>query len=320
MYTNKDPIHIVCSVDRNKKFQEITSVMLYSLMDNLSSQRSAYIYILHESNHISTIKHFCDQIQSQRTNVRFNFISIDEKIFEDKKVQSYNNLPLGTFYRLKIADVIDAEKALYLDGDIIVNHDISWLYDVDLEDNLVWGVKTNVLKPWMENIQVDNYINAGVLLINIKLRKKEDIWDQCIEFCSKYPKGILWKKYIMGDQCAINKVCHNRIKFLPPIYNQTPMCFGRKLDYKHLGYDKKLYQQAILDPAIIHFAGAHKPRNYNSLHPYNYKWNIYHNKLTNKTYLIKKIWDIVKYPFYINQPIFYIYQCIKKIIKKFLHK
>ncbi len=320
MIKQDNQVYISCSVDGNKSFQEITAVMLYSMAKNLDPNRSVYVYVLHEPKHISTLKGYCKDINSQFTNVGFEFVEVDERIFEDNKIPTYNNLPMWTYYRLLLPELVDKDKILYLDWDILVNKDISELWDIDLWDSLLAWVKTNVLKPWMENIQVDNYINAGMMLINLKLWRENNIWYKCIEFCVNYPMWITGKKKIMWDQCAINKVCENKIKYIDPAYNQTPMCFGWELDYSQLWYNKNKYDQAIKNPTIIHFAGVDKPWKLNSLHPYNKLWGRYHSQLTNKPNISRYIIQSITSLWSLNTPTYHLYVRIKKFIKYIVYK
>jgi lipopolysaccharide biosynthesis glycosyltransferase len=58
------------------------------------------------------------------------------------------------------------------------------------ENDRVAGVKTNILTQYMSNIDVSDYINAGVLLMNLTQRRKYNLSDQIIQFINKYPRGI----------------------------------------------------------------------------------------------------------------------------------
>lgn len=313
-------IYIACSVDGNKNFQEITAVMLYSLIKNLDPSRSAYVYILHDPKTVDTLEKYCDNIKNQYPNIEFQFVWVNKSVFEDKQISTYNNLPLWTYYRLLLPDLVDVDKILYLDWDIIVYQDISPLWDIDLGSDLLAGVKTNVLKPWMENIKVDNYINAGMMLIDLRWRKDQDIWSKCIQFCIDHPMWLEGKVKIMWDQCAINKICNGKIKYIEPKYNQTPMCFRWDLDYDVLWYTKDQYNQAIKDPIIIHFAWVDKPWKYNSLHPYNLIRDSYHAWLTWDSNTMRTAIHHITHLYHLNTKIYHLYTDCKNIIKKLIKR
>ena len=77
-----------------------------------------------------------------------------------------------TLIRL-FADMIDGlpDKILYLDCDILFNRDIHLLYDIDVEGYEYAAACDHygkyLIKP--------NYINAGVLLFNLKEMKKSEV-------------------------------------------------------------------------------------------------------------------------------------------------
>ena len=75
------------------------------------------------------------------------------------------------------------KKMLYLDVDIIVNTDLSELYDVNLEGNYYGGVRhpTYYLGNWgghcklLDIPDLHSYINAGVLLINLEKIREDNL-------------------------------------------------------------------------------------------------------------------------------------------------
>ena len=113
-----------------------------------------------------------------------------------------------TLIRL-LADLADGipDKLLYLDVDILFNRDIHLLYDTDIEGLELAGARDHygkyLIKP--------NYINAGVLLFNMKEMKKTD-------FLAKTRELIRAKKMIFADQSAINRSVTRR-KMLPQKFN-----------------------------------------------------------------------------------------------------
>lgn len=62
------------------------------------------------------------------------------QIFENVFLQQ-DFIKNSTYFRLLIPDIVDTEKCLYLDYDTIVCTDLQELFDVDLMDNYIAGVK-----------------------------------------------------------------------------------------------------------------------------------------------------------------------------------
>lgn len=97
-----------------------------------------------------------------------------------------------TLLRL-LADLTDMpDKLLYLDADIMVNQDISKLYDIDIE-NYEYAAARDYYGKFFIN---PGYINAGVLLFNMKKCRENGLFEKAREL-------IRVKKLTFADQSAI---------------------------------------------------------------------------------------------------------------------
>lgn len=93
-------------------------------------------------------------------------------------------IELATLYRILFPFVLPAEieKAIFLDGDIIVNLDIKELWQNELGDKVLGvvsereiGYHTELQKLVIDGyVKMEDYFNAGVLLMNLKLLRKEE--------------------------------------------------------------------------------------------------------------------------------------------------
>lgn len=99
------------------------------------------------------------------------------------------------------------DKILYLDVDILFNREIELLYDTDVE-NYEYAAARDHYGKYLLN---PNYINAGVLLFNMKEARKTGLFE-------KARKLIKTKKLMFADQDAIYKST-TRKKMLPQRYN-----------------------------------------------------------------------------------------------------
>lgn len=84
------------------------------------------------------------------------------------------------------------DKVLYLDADIMFNKDIRLLYDVDVTDYEYAAARDHYGKFLIN----PNYINAGVLLLNLKKMKETKILDKARNL-------IRTKKLMFADQSAL---------------------------------------------------------------------------------------------------------------------
>ena len=113
-----------------------------------------------------------------------------------------------TLIRL-FADQVEGmpDKLLYIDADIMFNKDIHLLYDVDVNDYEYAAARDHygkyLIKP--------NYINAGVLLFNMKYAKSTGLFE-------KARGWIRRKKLTFADQSALIRST-TRKKMLPQRFN-----------------------------------------------------------------------------------------------------
>lgn len=97
-----------------------------------------------------------------------------------------------TLLRL-LADLTDMpDKLLYLDADIMLNKDVSKLYDMDIEE-YEYAAANDHYGKFLIN---PGYINAGVLLFNMKKCRETGLFEKAREL-------IRVKKLTFADQSAI---------------------------------------------------------------------------------------------------------------------
>lgn len=113
-----------------------------------------------------------------------------------------------TLLRL-FADRIDQlpDKILYLDVDIMFNRDINLLYNIDVEGYEYAAARDHYGKYLIN----PNYINAGVLLFNLKYMRETGILKKAREL-------IKTKKLVFADQSAIIRSTTKK-KMLPQKFN-----------------------------------------------------------------------------------------------------
>lgn len=113
-----------------------------------------------------------------------------------------------TLLRL-FADIVEGmpEKLLYLDVDILFNRDISLLYNIDISGYEYAAARDHYGKYLIN----PNYINAGVLLLNMKEIRKTGL-------LAKARNLIKEKKLLFADQSAVYRSTSKK-KMLPQRFN-----------------------------------------------------------------------------------------------------
>ena len=187
------------------------------------------------------------RVEKQYANCSIHYQLITEKIFDSfHRNIDYLVSPVS-YYRYIIPELYpQLDKALYLDGDLVVNGSLEKLWDTDITDYLCAGAHD----LWVENINYkpqigfssdELYINAGVLLLNIPKMREEKIYEKLCETTISLGKQIQFQ-----DQDIINIVCRGRVKELPERYN-----FTTENAIKH----PEERDRAV----IVHYTGKMKP-------------------------------------------------------------
>ncbi len=107
-----------------------------------------------------------------------------------------------------IADIPD--RILYLDTDVLCRGSFSGLYYSDISDIEIMGVPDRYGKWFFGNIFKHDYLNSGVLLMNMENIRTSGLFAKCRDMCRD-------KKMFMPDQSALNKLAVKRK--IPAKYN-----------------------------------------------------------------------------------------------------
>lgn len=167
------------------------------------------------------------------------------------------------FYRFLIPEVFfNFPRAIYLDGDLIVETDIAKILNVDMGSSYVAAVRNPVSDYTRKHIRsnfsldADNYFNSGVLVINVEEWQKSYIVKKCFELFKEIPKKLLF----CPDQDILNIVCNEKTYFLDPAWNYMWHFVDGTEE------QKSLYASVVNSVngqfKILHFASNIKPWNH----------------------------------------------------------
>ncbi len=177
---------------------------------------------------------------------QINFINPQTNILNDLKL-NIPHITRETYYRYIISDLLpDKDKVLWLDSDLVVNGRLDNLYNIDLEDYFCAGAEDLFIKNLGYKKEIgfndcDLYVNAGVLLLNLKKIREQNLSSQLINKTRELSDKIEYQ-----DQDIINIVFKNHIKQFDSIYNFAST---------NVGKEKQKRKKAI----IIHYTGNVKP-------------------------------------------------------------
>lgn len=172
--------------------------------------------------------------------------------------------PLNVYIRWNLYRMFpELDKILYLDGDILVFDDLMQLWQIPLGDNLLAAVRDmegEIRGKRHESVGCQYYFNSGVLLLNLKRMREEEVLPKLIQ--SRQSAPPTWE---LPDQDPLNKVCDGRVLFLPPRYNAM-IPHMRKFDFSvaefdaFYGTDYGEWPSVAQDAVILHLAGTNGSR------------------------------------------------------------
>lgn len=261
-------------VTLNANYLKPLIVMLKSLAYN-NKRKKFDVYVMNNS---LTER----DIDFLRENTFKNINVIDLKVsdteFGDAPITK--RYPKEMYYRIFASYYLPkkVDKILYLDPDLVVINNIDKLYKMDL-DNYYFAAASHVcgilqtfnrirLKMSRENV----YINSGVMLMNVKLLRKEQKKEEVYNFIRMNKN-----KLMLPDQDVISGLYANKVLPLDPyVYNMTEKLLNQKYFKPDISF-RWIKENSI----IIHYCGRNKPWNSKYKGILNDFYNIYNKMFTN---------------------------------------
>ncbi len=163
------------------------------------------------------------------------------------------------YLKFNLATILaKTDKVLYLDGDVIVLKDLTELYNTDIEDYYAAAAQ-DLESTWIDK-RKEPYFNNGVMLINLKKMREDNIETKLIN----YKKNDKINRFMTQD--AFNTVLYKKVKFIPLIYDTFAPEYNDENILKIIkkvlnkNYDEKIYpyktaQEYRNAVVIIHYTG-----------------------------------------------------------------
>jgi len=257
---NKQKKTINLSFSINNRFIDKLFVPLISLFNNSDYNTIYNIYILVGDNFNQNDLKILFNIEKIYFNFFIHIISLGND-FQD--IYKNKFMDASTYYRLKLPHICtDINRIIHIDVDTIILKDLMELYTLNFENKYILGrldKYTNELDKL--NLYIKNYINCGVLLMDLFNLRKYGYVGKFMEYIKLHNNSLYLHNH---DQTIINYICHDRIGILKPIYHHWPYKNIRKFleDNKNLRiqYNPIDINNSFSNPFIIHFPGEFKFR------------------------------------------------------------
>lgn len=167
---------VLCFRDESGSYFINPYVTLVSIFEN--TKERIIVHIMHDETVEHGRKHLEELCHSYGHSIEFHHVpDMDADVVQTICTRFH----LASFYQYYIHTLVAADKAIYLDCDVIVNRDINDLYEQPLGERLFastldWGPywkKGRPAKRYKKTIEYlglvpESYISAGLLLINLK--------------------------------------------------------------------------------------------------------------------------------------------------------
>jgi lipopolysaccharide biosynthesis glycosyltransferase len=235
-----------------------TCIAITSMLKNKKKDSKYVIYVLSMNVSKANIEKF---MLLDRKDFRIKIIPLDDRY---KKYDMVGVSASSTaMYKFSIPEILNKiDKVIYLDGDIIVNDDLSELYNYQIGNNYIGAVKDiNGIQKRHFNYYLKNdifYFNSGVMLMNLNKLREDKVAEKLINYRLNGYNELM-------DQDSLNYVLRNKAYELPFKFNtQTMFTFINKdvSDLKKLvEIDKKCdsYEAIAKDSVILHYSMKGKP-------------------------------------------------------------
>jgi glycosyltransferase, family 8 len=257
----------------NENFAKHLGVSLYSLYERNRYEKEIRVFIISMGigeDSLGKLENIAKKFGRKIEIIDFN--NIKSRFDYGVKTGSFD---ISIMARLFVGELLpkDVKRVLYLDCDTVVLHSLKGLYNTALKNNVIGAVEEPTVPERVRyEIRLDaeaSYVNSGVLLIDLRAWRDENIGEKIIRYYQS-----IQNRSLFGDQDAINGVLRWRIKKLPPKYNffSNYKYFSYKAFIKvyrtKLSYTEREFKEAKKRPVIVHFAGDERPWRRGNFNPY----------------------------------------------------
>lgn len=256
----KETIPIFFTID--DKYASYNGIAVKSLIENASKEYKYKIIILYqdlsEKNAKKLAKLATENAEIDIVYMKENLKEITNRVENRLRCDYFT---LSIYFRIFIADMFPQyDKGIYIDSDIVVPGDISELYNIELGDNIIAASTDHSIQEipelmhYVENavgVKRNEYINSGVLLMNLKLMREKKLSTNFLELLSKYHFDC-----VAPDQDYLNAMCNGKIVYLDKSWDAMP----------------NNQKEELKEPKLIHYNLFAKPWCYDNIQYENYFW------------------------------------------------
>ena len=204
------------------------AVALNSAIKNSDPQRNYKAVVLYQdlgADNISRLQSLqTENFKIELMPIRANMEALDDRMSNRLRCDYFT---LTIYFRLFIPSMFPQyDKGIYIDSDVVLTDDIAKLFDIDIGENYI-GACNDLsiadippLVAYTEKavgVNAKEYINSGVLLMNLKKMRDDDLEGHFLALLNKYHFDS-----IAPDQDYLNAMCNGKIYYLDEKWDTMP--------------------------------------------------------------------------------------------------
>lgn len=215
----------------SNEYAPYLGVYLKSIL-NTANPKNNYDILVFERNISDRNKKLLHMICDDTENVSLRFYNMNAKMAGVKFFVAAAHFAVEAYYRILLPWLLPHyKKIIAMDCDIIVKRDLADLFNEDVSMSAIAAVKDYTYGAMLNGVfgadleltyakktlkmkNPYNYINTGVLLLNLPYIRNLYAADEVIAFCQK-------QKFHFQEQDTMNVLLENNIKFLDMCWNYT---------------------------------------------------------------------------------------------------
>ena len=161
------------------------------------------------------------RISLHKCNANIKFYDVSDKMYllDGQNIGMWGKEISLTHYIYLLAPlVLDVDKVIYLDTDMIVNTDLSVVYNINMEEKLL-----AMGAPRGFEEMGDDVSNSGFVILNLEQWKKEDTLNTLLEFGRNLERCLFCDQNLLYQY--FTRIHKNRLLLVEKEYNIFPQLF-----------------------------------------------------------------------------------------------